>query len=264
MRFVDAHVHLSDPEYESHIGRLIEDAEKSSVVALVSNSMNLQTSLQSIELSEKYPKLVYAALGIHPWNVKELAANELEHTASLIENHKQNKGIVAIGEIGLDYKYLKGGKKELLTSQYEMFSKMLQLSEKLSLPAIIHSRGTTQEIIDMLTSYNTKKVLLHWFSQPISLLSRIVERGYYVSEGPPTVFASHIQDIVRQIPLTNLLTETDGPVRYSRPPFKGEMPKPAFIPMVVDAIARIRQQDKAEVAAQIFKNFVDFFGIEET
>ncbi len=264
MKFVDAHVHLSDPEYESHIDKIIEDAEKSSVVAMVSNSMNLQTSLQSIKLAEKYPKLVYAALGIHPWNVKELAPNELEQTANLIENHKQHREIVAIGEIGLDYKYLKGGKKELLTLQYEVFSKMLHISEKLSLPTIIHSRGTTQEIVDMLTSYNIKKVLLHWFSQPISLLSKIVERGYYITEGPPTLFASHIQDIVRQIPLTHLLTETDGPVKYFRPPFKGEMTTPAFIPIVVDAIAKIRQQDKIEVATQVFKNFVDFFEIKET
>jgi len=265
MKFVDAHLHLSDPEYEVHIDKIIEDARRSNVVALVSNSMNLQTSLQSIKLAEKYPKLVYAALGIHPWNVKKLQSNELEHTVKLILNHEhRQKRIVAIGEIGLDYKYLKGKKKELLSMQYEVFCKMLQLSEKLSLPAIIHSRGTTSEIVDILSSYNIKKILLHWFSNPMKLLPKIVERGYYITEGLPTVYSSHMQDIVRRIPLTNLLTETDGPVRFFRSPFKGEMTTPVFIPLVVDKIAEIKGKKKEEVAEQIFKNFVTFFEIEQT
>jgi TatD DNase family protein len=91
-----------------------------------------------------------------------------------------------------------------------------------------------------------------------------VERGYYITEGPPTVFSSHTQDIIRRVPLTCLLTETDGPVRYSRPPFKGKMTTPAFIPIVVEAIARIRGEEKLEVAEQICKNFVDFFEVELT
>jgi len=264
MRFVDAHVHLTDPEYKVHIDKIIEDAKKSNVVALVSNSMNLQTSLQGIKLAEKHPKLVYAALGIHPWNIKEFLPNELEQTVNFILNHKQHERVVAIGEIGLDYKYLKEGKQELLNIQYEVFCKMLQLSEKLSLPAIIHSRGTTSEIMDILSSYNIKKVLLHWFSNPMKLLPEIVERGYYITEGPPTVYSSHIRDIVRRIPLTNLLTETDGPVRYFKPPFKGEMTTPTFIPLVVDAVAKIKDKEKAKVAEQIFKNFAAFFEIEQT
>jgi TatD DNase family protein len=261
MRFVDAHLHLSDSEYEACVDEVIEEAKNSNVVALVSNSMNLQTSLQSVKLAEKYPELVYAALGIHPWNVKELLPDELENTVNLILNYKQHARVVAIGEIGLDYQYLKGGKKELMSMQYEVFCKMLQLSEKLSLPAIIHSRGTTSEIVDMLSSYNIKKVLLHWFSHPIGLVPEIVDRGYYITEGPPTVYSSHIQDIVRRIPLTNLLTETDGPVRFFKPPFKGKMTTPAFIPLVVDAIAKVKGKESAEVADQIFQNFLTFFEI---
>lgn len=261
MKFVDAHIHLSDPEYKNHVDKIIEDAEKSNVVGIVSNSVDLQTSFQSIKLAEKYPKLVYTAVGIHPWNVKELSPNELDNTISLALSHKQHGGLVAIGEIGLDYKYVKG--KELMSMQYEVFCKMLQLSEKLSLPAIIHSRGTTPEIIDMLSSYKIEKILLHWFNKPTNLLSEIVDRGYYITEGPPTVYTSLIRDIVRQIPLTNLLTETDGPVRYSKAPFKGNMTTPVFIPQVVDAIAKIKAKEKTEVAEQIYQNFVAFFGIKQ-
>jgi TatD DNase family protein len=262
MKFVDAHVHLSDPEYEKHIDRIIESAKKSNVVALVSNSMNLKTSIQSINLAEKYPKLIYAAVGVHPWNAKELLPNELERTVDLILNHKRHESVVAIGEIGLDYKYVKGKNKELMGMQYEVFCKMLQLSEQLSFPAIIHSRGTTSEVVDMLSSYKIEKVLLHWFSKPMNLLPKIVDRGYYITEGPPTVYSHHIQEIVRRIPLENLLTETDGPVRYFKQPFKEEMTLPSHIPLVVEAIAKVKCMPKEKVAEQIFKNFASFFGLD--
>ena len=260
MRYVDAHVHLADPEYGKYVDNVIEEARRSDVVALVSNSTNLQTSLRSIELAERHPKFVYAAVGIHPWNVKGLLQNELEQTTDLITSHSRNRGVVAIGEIGLDYKYVNGGKKELMSKQYEIFCRMLRLSEELSLPVIIHSRGTTQEIMDILASYNIEKVLLHWFSNPIELLPKIVERGYYITEGPATLFSSDIQEIVRQVPLKNLLTETDGPVRFFKPPFKGEMTTPAVISLIVDAMAKIKREERMQVAEQIYRNFVAFFG----
>lgn len=262
MEYVDAHIHLSDPEYEAQVHGVLEDARRADIVALVSNSMNLQTSLRSIELTEEYPGFVFAALGIHPWNVKKLSQNELEQTVDLISSHCQHRGVVAVGEIGLDYKYVKRGKEELVNTQYEVFCKMLQLSEKLSLPAIIHSRGTTVEIIDMLPSYNVKRVLLHWFSNPIELLPRIVEQGYFISEGPATLFSDNIKEIVRRIPLANLLTETDGPVRFFKQPFDGKRASPVHVPLVVEAVAKIRGQERVEVAEQIHENFVGFFGTE--
>ena len=260
MNYVDAHVHLSDPKYGKHVDNVIEDARRSDVVALVSNSTDLQTSLRNIELAERHPKFVYATVGIHPWNVKGLLQNELEQTTDLITNHRRNKGVVAIGEIGLDYKYVNLGKKELMSKQHEIFCRMLRLSEELSLPAIIHSRGTTQEILDILVSYNIKKVLLHWFSNPIELLPKIVERGYYISEGPATLFSSEIQEIVRQVPLNCLLTETDGPVRFFKPPFNGETTTPAVISLIVDAVAKIKREKRMQVAEQIYRNFMSFFG----
>lgn len=265
MRFVDTHVHLSDPQYEAQIEKIIEDAKRSNVIALVSNSIDLQTSLQSIELTKEYPNLVYAALGIHPENSIKLLQNELEHTVDLIFNNKRYEKMVAIGEIGLDadmhYKPTKGKPQEILKMQYDVFCKMLQLSEKLSLPAIIHSRGTASEILDTLPSYNIKKVLLHWFSKPMQLLPIIVDRGYFITEGPAAIFSNHIQDIVQQIPLANLLTETDGPVRFFRRPFKGEMALPSHVELVVETIAKIKKRPKEEVAEQIYENFTTVFGI---
>jgi TatD DNase family protein len=257
MKFIDAHIHLSDEEYSACVDEVINEARSSNVVALVSNSMDLETSTRSLELAEQYSGMVYAALGIHPWNVNALTEEELQQTIELISEKRQNKALIAIGEIGLDYKYEKIWDKQLM-----VFTEMLHLAEKLDLPVIIHSRGTTAQIIEMLPSYNLKKVLLHWFSNPISVLSKVVDNGYYITEGPPTVYSNGIREVVRRIPLINLLTETDGPVRFFKQPFKGKKTTPAFIPQVVKAIAEIKKVEAAVVAEQIMKNFEEFFGVK--
>ena len=264
LKFVDAHVHLSDPEYTEMTDRLVEDAKKSNVIALVSNSVNLQTSLLSLQLAEKYKGRVYAALGIHPWNVKELAPNELEDTIRLILDHAKDAKTVAIGETGLDPQYIEKTKNrtELQELQHKVFHEMLKVAEKTSLPITIHSRGATQQIVEMLPSYNAKKVLLHWFSRPLELLSEIASRGYYISEGPTVAYSKGAREIIKQIPLTNLLTETDGPVRYFGPPFKGKTTTPAYIPIIVEAIAEIKNTKKDETAQQILRNFTKFFNVK--
>jgi TatD DNase family protein len=143
-----------------------------------------------------------------------------------------------------------------------VFDEMLHLAEKLDLPVIIHSRGTTAKIVEMLPSYSLKRVLLHWFSHPISLLSKAVERGYYISEGPPVAYSNGIREVVKRIPLINFLTETDGPVRYFKSPFNGKMTTPTFLPMVVKAVAEVKKLDVFKVAEQIIRNFEDFFGVK--
>jgi TatD DNase family protein len=258
MKFVDAHIHLSDPEYDQRVGEIVEDAKRSNVAALVSNSMDLQTSLLSLQLAEEYSGLVYAALGVHPWNAKNLSPNETQNVTSLIFQRRET--VVAVGEIGLDFRY--AGSEELRDLQLQVFHEMLRTAEKLSLPVIIHSRETAHEIMSLLQSYNLKKVLLHWLSSKfVGLLPQIVDRGYYITEGPPAVYSSGIREIVRRVPLANLLTETDGPVRFGGP-FKGKITKPSFIPLVVEAIAQIKGMKENEVADQIVKNFANFFGVK--
>jgi TatD DNase family protein len=258
MKFVDAHIHLSDPEYGQKVGKIVEDAKRSNIVALVSNSMNLQTSLLSLQLAEEYPSIIYAALGIHPWNVRNLSPNEMKDITNLIFQRKEK--VVAVGEIGLDFRNVESG--EFRDLQLQVFHEMLRTAEKLSLPVIIHSRETAPEIISLLSSYGLDKILFHWLSSKFKgLLPQIVDRGYYITEGPPTVYSNGIREIVRRIPLTNLLTETDGPVHFGGP-FKGEMTKPSFIPSIVKAIAQIKDMKENEVANQILKNFANFFGVK--
>ena len=257
MKFVDAHIHLSDDDYAGRVSEVLTEAKNSGVVALVSNSMDLKTCQGTLELAERHAGMVYAALGIHPWTVKDLKEDELDQVLQLISVQRGNRAFVALGEIGLDSKYT-----EIWDKQIEVFDLMLRLAEKLSLPAIIHSRGTTVQIIDMLPSYKLKKVLLHWFSSPISALGKAVERGYYITEGPPAAYSNGIRDVVKRVPITNLLTETDGPVRFFKGPFEGKRTTPAFIPTVVAAFAEVKNMSAEGVARQILKNFQDFFDVK--
>jgi TatD DNase family protein len=254
MKLIDAHVHLSDTEYVGHIEELIADAKNAGVIALVTNSMDLKTCQNDVKIAEKYPDLVYLALGIHPWNVNVLKENELQETIDFIQ---KQKGIVkAIGEIGLDYKY-----EAIWEKQTMVFDKMLRLAETLQLPVIIHSRGTTDKIVEILPSYNLKRVLLHWFSHPISTLTKAVDNGYFITEGPPVTYSNGIREVVEKTPLTNLLTETDGPVTYWKQPYNGQLTKPSYIRNVVEAVAEIKKMQAEEVAEQIIRNFEVFFNI---
>lgn len=257
MKFVDAHVHLSHEEYAEDIDEIISEAKNSGVVALVSNSVNHETSIGNLRLAERYPGMVYVALGIHPGKAGDMREDENQQMVELISQHKQNKALVAIGEIGLDYKY-----KKSWDEQMKVFDGMINLAEKIDLAVIIHSRGTTGKIVDMLSSYNLERVLLHWFSGSISLLNKVVDRGYYITEGAPAAYSKHIREIISRIPLTSLLTETDGPVRFKKNPFNGRRTTPVFIPTVVEAVAEIKNREVTEVAAQIIENFETFFGVK--
>jgi TatD DNase family protein len=256
MKFIDAHIHLSDEEYSETIDDVLAESKSANVVAIVSNSMDYKTSVESLNLAEKHPGTVYAAVGIHPWNVNALTEEELQQTLNLISVQRENKSMIALGEIGLDFKYM-----QIWDKQMKVFNEMLHAAEKLGLPVVVHSRGTTVQIVEMLPSYRIKKVLLHWFSHPLSALAKVVEHGYYITEGPPTVYSNGIREVVKKIPLTNLLTETDGPVRFFKGPFRGRKTTSAFIPAVTRAVAEVKNLDVEEVARQIMRNFEEFFGV---
>jgi TatD DNase family protein len=259
MKIVDAHIHLSDKEYLGHTDMLIEDAKSAGALALVSNAMDYESCIGALKLRQKNPELVHVALGIHPWNVNILKEGEIENTTKLILEEHSKGNVLAIGEIGLDCKY-----EAIWNQQLLVFDKMLRLAEKLQLPVIIHSRGTTAFIVDMLPSYKLNRVLLHWFSHPMPALQQAMQHGYFITEGPPAVYSNGIREVILNTPLTNLLTETDGPVLFRKPPFNGQMTRPSFVREVVAAVAEIKQVPIDEVADQIVRNFETFFNLRLT
>ncbi len=255
LKLIDAHIHLSDAEYKGHIEEIIADAKAADVKALVTNSMDLATCQNDVLLSQTYPGLVYPALGVHPWNVNVLKDGELDEIITFITAQKEH--VVAIGEIGLDYKY-----ETIWEKQTAVFDRMLRLAETLNLPVIIHSRGTTELIVNMLPSYNLKKVLLHWFSHPMTALDKAVDHGYFITEGPPVAYSNGLREVVERVPLTNLMTETDGPVTYWKRPYGGQLTKPSFVKTVVESVAEIKKMPLETVSEQIIANFETFFGIK--
>jgi TatD DNase family protein len=256
LKYVDAHIHLSDEDYSRCIDQVVQEAKKANVIALISNSMDLRTSCRSLELAKQFSGMVYASLGVHPWAVSNFDEGELEQTLDLILKESRNEVLVAIGEIGLDSKYM-----NIWDKQLKVFDSMLHLAEKLGLPVIVHSRGVTVQVVDLLSSYRVRKVLLHWFSNSTIALSKAIESGYYISEGAPTLYSKDIREVVRRVPLESLLTETDGPVRFFRPPFKGERTTPTLIPMIARAMAELRTIDIKSFSERIVENFKVFFGL---
>jgi TatD DNase family protein len=257
MKLVDAHIHLSETEYTGHLAEIIADAKDNDVSALITSSVNLSTCQNDVKLAEQYPNFIYPALGIHPYNVNFLKQNELQETLDFIIQQHQKKCPVAIGEIGLDHTYETSWEKQLF-----VFDKMLHLAEQLELPVVIHSRDTADKIVDLLQSYTVKRVLLHWFNHTIETLNKSIDLGYFISEGPPIVYSASIREVVKQTPIANLLTETDGPVLYRKKPFNGQLTRPSYIRTVLDAIAEIKNTAVTDVAEHVAKNFETFFNIK--
>ena len=256
MKYVDVHIHLSNAVYRDRIEAVLRDSEDARVASIVSSAEDYQTSLENLRLSQRYPTRIYAAVGIHPNNVQLLGESDLDNTIQLIKQNRLN--IVAIGEIGLDRR---APETEIYANQISTLNVLLQVAENSGLPVIIHSRGAASELLEMLPSYRISNVMFHWYSGSLDLLPKIVESGYSLSVGPSILYAKHLQEIVVNVPLENILTETDGPVSY-RGPFKGRLTSPSFIPEIVNFIHDLTHKGSEEIAMQIFRNFTEFFSLD--
>jgi len=257
MQFADAHVHLTDPEYEGLLPHLIETAKKANVTALVSNAMDSETSRRTLALAREYSGLVYAAVGIHPWNTVSKNETDLETVSEIATRHRRE--IVAIGEIGLDRICAK--EEEDFRIQSEIFRKMLNLAERTDLPVTVHSRGSIKEALEFVRTCRVKRVLFHWYSGSIKVLKEIISNGYRMTIGPSLLYSKHIQEIVKATPIECILTETDGPVSY-RGPFQGKPTTPEFLPIVVEELAKIIGSKVEDLSGQLIRNFESFFNIE--
>jgi TatD DNase family protein len=129
---------------------------------------------------------------------------------------------------------------------------MLEAAEGTGLPVVAHSRRSALEVFEEASSYRVKMVF-HWFSGEIKVLRRILDAGHHITVGPSIYYSKHIQQIVREIPLSRLMAETDGPVRY-RGPFQDLEITPALIPRVVEKIAEIKKESLEDAANQILDN----------
>jgi len=243
---VDIHAHLDYKEFDNDRDAVIKRAQKAGIVAIINNGINPQTNRKTLELAAKYP-LVKPALGIYPSEAVKLNHEQLDKEFRFIEKSKP----VALGEVGLDLKEVSE-----LKVQKEVFERFIKLSEKMGIPLIVHSRKAEQEVFDCLVSSDAKQVDFHCFSGKLALARKIEDNGWHLSIPPNISHATHFQEIVKQVSLSHLLTETDSPFLSNA---KGSRNEPANVAFAVKKIAELKGLDCLETENNLFMNFSRLF-----
>src|SRR3989344_7808179 len=200
---VDVHCHLTAEKFKNKLDNVIKNAKKNNVISIISNGLNFKDNLNVLKLSKKY-SIVNASLGLYPLDAVKLNEKDLEKVFEQIKDNKKN--IIAIGEVGMDFKYSQDHKK-----QKEIFLKIIELSEKIKKPLIIHSRGAEKEVIELLETSKSKRFLMHCFTGNYKLVKKIFDNNYFLSIPCNIVKSTHFKDIVKNFEMKQILTETDSP-----------------------------------------------------
>ena len=248
--YFDSHIHLSDPVYLSDMKFILKEMEYLKIKACCV-SMNYENSLQTLELAKKND-LVLPFIGIHP----ECAYDELENMMNLIEENHCN--ISGIGEIGLDPTYTNDNND--IKRQNHVFESLLSSAEKFNKPVSIHSRKSLDDVFQIMTSYNTKHALLHWFDGNKKQLQKAMDMGFFVSYGPVMIYANDKQTLLSKTDESKILVETDGPVRFSRC-FEMKSGQISFIPSVIFCASKILGKSFDEMTSLLETNSNSFLGI---
>ncbi|MFB5635762.1 MAG: TatD family hydrolase [Nitrosopumilus sp.] len=248
--YFDSHIHLSDPAYVSDMEFTLKQMECLKIKACCV-SMDYDNSLQTLELAKK-SDLVLPFIGIHP----ECANEGIENISKLIEDNYNH--ISGIGEIGLDPTY--ANQSDDTKKQNQVFETLLSIAEKFHKPVSIHSRKSLDDVFQIMTSYNTKHALLHWFDGSKKQLQRAMDMGFFVSYGPVMIYANDKQTLLSKTDESQILVETDGPVRFSRC-FEMKSGQISFIPSVIFCASKILGKSFDEMTLLLEKNSNSFLGI---
>ncbi|HEC92732.1 MAG TPA: TatD family deoxyribonuclease [Candidatus Atribacteria bacterium] len=250
--FVETHTHLD--LIKRNIEEVVKEAAEKGVIKLITVGIDLESSKVALEFASRFEG-VYAAVGFHPHEAKFLNEKNLKELEELAKKDR----VVAIGEIGLDY-YRKHSPR---VCQLEAFKRQINLARKLNLPLIIHSREAHQDTLKILTDEaKGLKILLHCFSGDVKMAQICIKRGYYLGIGGVITFnnAKRLRAVVEQVPIENLVLETDSP--YLAPhPFRGKPNEPKYIPLIAKKIAEIKRISIEEVAKITSINCKEIFGI---
>lgn len=247
---IDTHAHLSDIE---DLERILEEARSVGIIAIISVSSDLKTSIKNLEITQRYgsPK-IFPSIGIHPQNLNH---NELEEIKLLLRENKEK--IVAIGEIGLDFWYKEVRKDEdKRILQKKIFATQLDLAREFNLGVIIHSRGTWKECLNMVLEKGLKKAIFHWYSGDLDTLEEIIKNGYFISAAPSCGYSREHREAIKNTPLENILLETDSPTVY-----KDFQSEPKDILRVLKEVAVLKGVDDKELARLTKENAIRFFNL---
>jgi TatD DNase family protein len=249
---IDTHIHLYDEKYQPELTELIAAAREAGVREMIVAGYDRESSLQAIALAEKHD-FVYATVGLHPSDVARETDTELSWLKELVKHPR----VVGVGEIGLDYYW----DKTYVELQKEYFQMQIGIATEQGLPIVVHSRAAAADTFQILSERVVPGVL-HCYSMSLELAREFVKLGYFLGIGGVLTFKNsrEIKDVVREIPLANLLAETDGP--YLAPePHRGKLNKPEYLRLVVEKIAEIKAMPLEAVIAVFRENTKKLFSI---
>lgn len=256
--YVDAHIHLYDEEFDEDREEVLQNALNNDVELILSVSEDYESSIKNLDILRIYRSRykIYLGLGIHPYTAI-YNPGDLTKMVELISQYHDT--IITIGEVGLDRKYSEADK--YWDRQVEAFEKMIQLSIEYFKPLNIHSRRAAKEVLSLLRKYDVRLAYFHWYTDDTETLEEIVDEGYYVGFTPALLTSKRIQKYIEVVPLTQVFTESDGPVRYYGPLNKSRG-EPKHIPLIINKIAELYEVDVEEATIVIRENFKRLFRLQ--
>ncbi len=249
--FIDTHCHISN-EYYDDIDKVIEEDKKAGIEKIIISGCEETEIETTIDYINKYD-IAYATIGYHPSEADNVSDEDINKLEKKIVN---NKKIVGVGEIGLDYYY----GKENIDKQKVLFEKQLSLAEKLKLPVVIHSRDATKDIIEILSKYDVTGVI-HCFSGSLETANIFISMGYKLGIGGVLTFKnSKLYQVIEKIDLSNIVLETDSP--YLTPePYRGKTNSSKYISFIAKKIAEIKNISIEEVSVKTLENTYNVFDL---
>jgi len=246
--FYDSHAHANMLN-EKELNEMLDKSKEKNVVEIISCSTSFESNKQNLLLAKTFPQ-IKAAIGIYPLDALELGAKEMDRAFGFFENHISEA--IAIGEVGLEYKYCKT--KEDKEKQKNIFIRFIELGKKYNKPLIIHSRYAQSQVLEILKQENAKNVLLHSFVDSKKLMTFAIENEWFIGIGKNVLFNEEVQKNVSEIPLEKMLFETDSPVR-----FNGEKAMSFDIVGIAKKTAELKETTIEKVEKQQEKNYVELF-----
>ena len=246
---IDTHSHIYSKDYDEDLAEVIDRASRNNVDKIICVGTDIQTSMQSLEISRAY-KNVYCTVGIHPHEAKKTNQTYISDLEKMAKDPK----VVAIGESGLDY-YYNHSSPDI---QKKIFIEQIELAEKLGLPIVIHNRNSNADLIDILKNYKASGVV-HCFSGDIILAEKLIDLGFYLSfTGIITFNNSTLTDVIKKIDLDRIMVETDSP--YLTPvPFRGKRNEPMHVKIIAEKIAKIKNIDIKTLISHTTNNAFKLF-----
>ncbi len=249
---IDVHCHLNFPTLKDDLEKIIEGARKEMHAVITCGLIN--DAHQAIDLRRKHRGFVHLTLGIHPEDVVAMRDEQIERHMEFIRSSR--KDIVGIGEVGLDYHWIK--EPDAIDRCKEWLKKFLSLAGEMRLPVVLHSRKAEEDVFEIVSQTDLKNVVFHHYSGNITLANQIADRGYYVSMPTITPTNKNLIKIAERFPLELMVTETDSPFNS---PFPGKHNVPNNVRVTTQKIAEKRGMDFEKVDAILTRNARDVFGI---